>query len=121
MALNGDGGDESFAGYLRHAANQLRIAARPPAAAGCAAAPRRSAARCPPVETGGATCAYARRLLQSRCDEDPVERYAWHVSIFNAVERDDLLRPEFAQLVSPGRARAVISETLARDRREQPP
>jgi hypothetical protein len=106
VALNGDGGDESFAGYLRHTANSLVAPVdRLPAL------PRRAAAAAgraiPASRDRRGKLPYARRLLES-LPEDPIERYAWHVSTFNGRERVNLLSPELGRMVDPGRARSVI-------------
>jgi len=87
VALNGDGGDESFAGYLRHVANSL--------SAGLDRVPR-------PLRRGVASAAerlsfgeargmrsYLRRFLTS-VGEDGPGRYAAQISIFDANARGEL-------------------------------
>jgi asparagine synthase (glutamine-hydrolysing) len=92
VALNGDGGDESFAGYLRHVANSAtRGIDRAPVALRRGVA--RSAARFHPGPDRRGMWPYARRLLTS-AHLTPVERYSEHVSVFNAAERQALFAPD---------------------------
>jgi asparagine synthase (glutamine-hydrolysing) len=105
VALNGDGGDESFAGYPRHLANALsggldHIPWRPRAAVAAAAARLRPGSRL-------GRAGYARRFLTT-LGEDAPDRYASHVGIFSASERAAVLEPEVAAEVDAGRAAGVI-------------
>lgn len=89
VALNGDGGDESFAGYLRYVANSLgggldRVP-RPLRRAGAGAA-----ARLLRMGDARGMRGYGRRFLTSM-GEDAAGRYAAQVGIFSAAERDELL------------------------------
>jgi asparagine synthase (glutamine-hydrolysing) len=106
VALNGDGGDESFAGYLRHVANSLtgRLDGVPrPLRSGVAAL-----GRAIPEQAGSrGLLSRARRLLVS-VDADAIERYRLHVSVFNDAERAELLDPEFRASVDASRAPDVI-------------
>jgi len=85
VALNGDGGDESFAGYLRYVANSLSrgldCVPRPLRRAAAAAADRLLRAG----DQRGMR-SYGRRFLTS-VGEDAPARYADHVCIFNPAER----------------------------------
>jgi asparagine synthase (glutamine-hydrolysing) len=107
VALNGDGGDESFAGYLRHVANSLtgRLDAVPePLRRGVAAL-----GRAIPEQAGSRNLlSRARRLLVS-VDSDALERYRRHISIFNDAERSELLDPEFRTSLDRDRAPEVIA------------
>jgi asparagine synthase (glutamine-hydrolysing) len=107
VALNGDGGDESFAGYLRHAANSLT--------AGLDSVPQSlrsgvaAAARTLPERAESRTLlSRARRLLVS-LDADAIERYRSHISIFGDAERAELLDAEFHASLDASRAPAAIS------------
>jgi asparagine synthase (glutamine-hydrolysing) len=107
VALNGDGGDEDFAGYLRHAANSLTSpldGVPRPLRRGVAAIGR----SLPERPDSRSLLARAQRLLVS-VDADSIERYRRHVSIFNDAERADLLDPGFRQSVDESRAAGVIT------------
>jgi asparagine synthase (glutamine-hydrolysing) len=108
VALDGDGGDESFAGYWRHVANSLT--------ASIGSAPyrlRRGLAnvgdRLPRQSSARGTLTYARRLLTSLDQDDPARRYARHVSVFSEPERAALLDPDFRGTVSPSQPQQVLS------------
>jgi asparagine synthase (glutamine-hydrolysing) len=107
VALNGDGGDESFAGYLRHVANSLtgHLDSVPlPLRRGIAAIGR-SLPRRPGSKS---LLSRAQRLLVS-ADADAIERYRRHVSVFNDAERADLLDPEFRASIDRSRAPGLIA------------
>ena len=107
VALNGDGGDESFAGYLRHVANSLTghldsvpLPLRRGVAAIGRALPRRPGSK--------SLLSRAQRLLVS-VDADAIERYRRHVSVFNDAERAELLDPDFRASIDLARAPGVIA------------
>jgi asparagine synthase (glutamine-hydrolysing) len=104
VALNGDGGDECFAGYLRYVANSLT--ARIPAAV---RRPLATTAALFPQHAGSRSLrARARRLLAPFGLETDA-RYLRHVSIFSPEERDNVLHPSFRAEVDPSRAFDVIA------------
>src|SRR5215217_2120169 len=94
VALNGDGGDESFAGYQRYATQHIsdRLQAVP-------APLRRGAARLMnrvgPNGRQTSPRSRAYRVATSMAME-PWERYAMWMSYFRAYEADRLYTPEFA-------------------------
>jgi asparagine synthase (glutamine-hydrolysing) len=109
VALNGDGGDESFAGYTRYAANVVagRLEGLP--------APLRRlgsalAARVP--ESGEEQSARNRiRRLGGSLGLDGPERYAGYVSLFDPEQRASLYSDEYRAEQGVGRlAAAAIAE-----------
>jgi len=101
VALNGDGGDESFAGYHRYvtAARTHAIASRVPAplrrALGAMAARR--------AERGDQTASVNRALRLARALPLPDDvSYAEGMSLFTRSQRDDLYSPEFAATLGRG-------------------
>jgi asparagine synthase (glutamine-hydrolysing) len=109
VALNGDGGDESFAGYTRYAANVVagRLEHLPAPLRRLGAA---LAARVP--ESGEEQSARSRiRRLGGSLGLDGPERYARYVSLFGPEQRASLYSDEYRAEQGDGRlAAAAIAE-----------
>jgi asparagine synthase (glutamine-hydrolysing) len=112
VALNGDGGDESFGGYQRYTSNLLaaRLERLP--------APLRRviAASASRAGSGIDTGSRRHRALRfaGRLAGRPQERYLRQVSVFDAEERQALYTPEFARLTGA----AATDDVLLRPWRE---
>ena len=97
VALNGDGGDESFAGYNRYVSHLLaqRMERLPHGA-------RRALATVAHAVPGDGyqktTAARVRRLLRS-LGEEGADRYARQMSFFNVYDRAQLYTPEYRELL----------------------
>jgi len=115
VALNGDGGDESFGGYTRYVANRLagRLDAIPLGLRRALAAGDRLLANgngsysVTGKETSLAN--KARRLAQA-LPLDPAARYARYVSWFDERRRSTLYSDEFRALIGDSTAPQVIAE-----------
>jgi asparagine synthase (glutamine-hydrolysing) len=111
VALNGDGGDESFAGYTRYVANAVagrldRIPA--PLRHGLAALGARVA---DDGEVGSVRNKFRR--LAGTLALDPAARYARYVSWFDAEARDALYAAEFADGLDAEPAESLIADAWA--------
>ena len=108
VALNGDGGDEAFAGYTRYVSNRMAGSLdRLPASARrlIAAAGRRL------PERGKVSSPLNRaRRMAGALALDPIERYASYVSLHGADRRAALYTPEYADLVGPVDALDVLRD-----------
>ena len=105
VALNGDGGDESFSGYTRYVSNRLAEKLdRVPAALRRAAA--LAAGRHAPGEI--TSIANKARRLAEGLPLDQANRYALYMSWFKERQRSQLYTDEFAALTARSPARDVI-------------
>lgn len=107
VALNGDGGDESFAGYTHYvgALRQARAARLPRPFRRAIAALGRLAPRRP---SSSHPFSRARRLSQ-RVMLDDGPRYADSLSVFTYADRDELYTPEFGEQIE----RSVAPDFIA--------
>jgi asparagine synthase (glutamine-hydrolysing) len=111
VALNGDGGDESFGGYNRYVSNLLaqRLARLPgPLLAGAGALVNR-------LPSGKAIDSHRsriRRLFGSLALEPP-ERYARYMAYLNDAERGELYTDEFKMLLGERVAPSMIADPWA--------
>ena len=105
VALTGDGGDESFAGYERYRAMGLaRRIGRVPLVPGLAA---RGLRALPSGRHPRSTPARAARLLETAA-LPARERYGSLVQVFPAPLRDELYAPAFSASLGPARSASVL-------------
>ena len=106
VALNGDGGDEDFAGYPRYvvAERAHRLDWVPK---GLWRAGARTLARTDGGGTGSSLSARGRRGLRMMA-LSPSDRYAEYVAYFKVEQRRRLYRPEFAGSLNPESALSVV-------------
>lgn len=106
VALNGDGGDESFGGYTRYVSNRLasRLERLP-------ASLRRAIAAGGGHLGGGKITSPANkaRRLAEGLPYGAAERYARYMCIFDPAERAGLYTDEFASLIGGCHAEGVIT------------
>jgi len=106
VALNGDGGDESFGGYTRYVSQRMasRLERLPGfMRRGAASAGRRLGGR-----EVSSLASRARRLTEALPLDAPT-RYSRYMSWLDEDRRSDLYTPEFAALVDIPAAREVIA------------
>jgi asparagine synthase (glutamine-hydrolysing) len=111
VALNGDGGDESFAGYRRYVgasmAGRLARLPRPARAAlGLASRTLGTGPRPDSFRTRVARLSYATRL-------DPAARYGMWMSIFDVPERERLYTAEFRASVDFSQTDAFMRDRFS--------
>jgi asparagine synthase (glutamine-hydrolysing) len=105
VALTGDGGDESFAGYERYAAMGLaRGVGRIPLAPGLAA---RAIRALPSGRSPRSTPARVARLLETAA-LPAAERYGALMEVFPAPLREELYTPELLASLGGARAASVL-------------
>ena len=107
VALNGDGGDESFGGYSRYAANVVaQQLARLPEALRTSAS--RFVSRLPPGPAIDSRRDRIRRLVGSLALTPPA-RYARYMAYFDVDQREELYTDEFKLVVGESTAPEVIA------------
>jgi asparagine synthase (glutamine-hydrolysing) len=94
VALNGDGGDECFAGYERYAAMRLSETYRKLPGALRERVIRQAVALLPASELRRGRVRSLKRFLRA-ASLPPVERYLRWVSVFDAEDKDGLYTEEF--------------------------
>jgi asparagine synthase (glutamine-hydrolysing) len=111
VALNGDGGDESFAGYTRYVANALaaRLDRVPPALRRAIAT---AGGRLPDRGAESSPLNRARRMAIGLGLEAP-QRHARYVTWFDLAQRRALYTPDFAAAVGDSDAYAEIGTRWA--------
>jgi asparagine synthase (glutamine-hydrolysing) len=109
VALNGDGGDESFAGYNRYLSNLVatRLERLP---LGLRRAVSTVAGRLPARSDDMASALSRLRRLTGTLALDSPARYAEYHSAFGSQERDQLYTPEYRRLIG----RSVASDVIRR-------
>lgn len=117
VALNGDGGDETFGGYERYLAAQLAVQyERVPRVL---RRPLETAVRALPIPTRRAhPIRRAKRFLDA-ANRPPEDRYARWMVIFDNEMKDDVYKPEFRQRLNEADSldylRASFAQTDAAD------
>jgi asparagine synthase (glutamine-hydrolysing) len=111
VALNGDGGDESFGGYSRYAANQLlaRLSAVPRPLRRTAAAAGR---RLPASGRIDSTVNRVRRMMLT-LPLEPAERYFAYTTHLDGLDRDALYTADMRALVGDSVAADIVTGTWA--------
>jgi asparagine synthase (glutamine-hydrolysing) len=108
VALNGDGGDESFGGYNRYVSNlvsgRLSRLPRPVRRVGGLLGES-----IPPNRDMASTRNRVKRILQSLAMDAP-QRYARHVSYFDSARRAEAYTPEFKARIGTSLAPRVIDD-----------
>ena len=113
VALNGDGGDEAFAGYERYAAMQLaeRYHRLPAALRKLAIQP--AIGLLPSSETSRSRIRDAKRFIQA-ASLPKRERYMRWVSVFDTQAKQDLYSDEFAHEMADVHPSSILDPWFAR-------
>ena len=113
VALNGDGGDETFAGYERYIAMGLAERYRKLPALLRDSVINRAVGFVPTSETTRSRVRDAKRFLQA-ASLPKVERYLGWVSVFDAEAKRSLYSESFQQEVGTGHAGSLLAPWFAR-------
>jgi asparagine synthase (glutamine-hydrolysing) len=113
VALNGDGGDESFAGYERYAAMRLAESYHRIPALLRDAVLRRAIEALPSSQTKRGRVKDLKRFVQS-VSLPKVERYLRWVSVFDTEAKYDLLSENFTRQIESGSAKRILDPWFAR-------
>jgi asparagine synthase (glutamine-hydrolysing) len=111
VALNGDGGDESFFGYDRYLA--MKLAAYQDRIPFAIRQTIVQGAERLPVGAPKSRVYRARRFARSLTD-DPVRRYAGWMSLFDNAAKEELYTPEFAETIRSSDSLDVLRGAYAR-------
>jgi asparagine synthase (glutamine-hydrolysing) len=106
VALNGDGGDETFAGYSRYAANVL-LARAERLPAGTRRLLARAVGLLPPSGRIESRVSRLRRLLAVLALDAPA-RYAAYMTELNGLDREQLYTPEYRRTLSENAVLEVV-------------
>ena len=106
VALNGDGGDETFAGYSRYAANVL-LARADHVPASARRLLQRAASLLPASGRIESPLNRLRRVM-SVLGLEPADRYAAYMTQLNGLDRDQLYTPEYRRALSEPAVLEVI-------------
>lgn len=112
VALNGDGGDESFAGYERYAAMGVAESYRKLPALLRESVIRRAVGLVPAPETGRSTIRSAKRFMNA-ASLPKVDRYMRWVSVFSREAKDSLYSETFHHETSDFNAAGTIEPWFA--------
>ena len=118
VALNGDGGDECFAGYERYAAMRLSERYRRLPGVLRERVIRQALELLPISETRPSRARKVRRFVRA-ASLPPVERYLRWVSVVDRSAKDELYSDEFREEVGGRDAGAGLRPWFARPRRRR--
>jgi len=113
VALNGDGGDESFAGYERYAAMRLAERYHKIPAVFRDAVLRRAVDSIPSSQTKRSRIRDVKRFIQA-AGLPKVERYLRWVSVFDVEAKDDLYTEEFRRRSRAASAKGLLDKWFVR-------